>query len=304
MNCREKSQTPNNAHEQNIRKIGWAIIINIGITVAEAIGGILSGSLALLSDAGHNLSDVISLGLSYLGEKFSQRKATRRHTFGFKRTEVFTALINSLSLVGIALFIAIEAIKRISSPPELSLGLMMGVALIGLIGNLISMVILREKERNLNIKAAYLHLFYDAISSIAVIGSALFIYISGLVIADLVASLLIAGMVFWSGLGVIKKTIHILMQGVPEHIVFDRILQDILGVSGVKSVHDLHIWSIDSNEVFLSCHICIDESVGKKDIDTIIRNINEVLLKHHNIYHTVIQAENQNLCGMDILCDK
>ena len=291
-------------HDPHTKRIGWAILINIGITVAEGIGGTLSGSLALLSDAGHNLSDVISLGLSFLGEKLSEKKATRRHTFGFKRTEIFTALINSLSLVGIAVFIVAEALKRMSSPPELSLGLMLGVATIGLLGNLFSMFILGKKERNLNVKAAYLHLFYDALSSVAVIGSGLFIYLTGWVILDLAVSLLIAGMVLWSGLGVIKKTIHIFMQGVPEDLEFDKILEDILKVSGVKSVHGLHIWSIDSSDVFLSCHICMDESDGKKDTDRIIQNINEVLLKNHRIHHTVIQAENQNLCEMDVLCNK
>jgi len=276
----------------------------MGITLAEAIGGMLSGSLALLSDAGHNLSDVISLLLSLLGEKLSKKKPTPRHTFGFKRTEIFTALINSLSLIGIAFFIVVEAIKRIPSPPQLFIGIMLGVAIIGLFGNLFSMTILGRKESNLNIKAAYLHLFYDAISSMAVIGSGILIYLTGWVIVDLIVSLLIAGMVIWSGLGIIKRTIHIFMQGVPEHLEFDRILQDILGVSGVKSVHNLHIWSINSDEAFLSCHICMDEIEGERDIDRIIQNINEVLLKKHHIHHTVIQAENQNLCGTDILCNK
>jgi len=291
-------------HGNNGKNIGWAILINIGITIAEAVGGTLSGSLALLSDAGHNLSDVISLGLSFLGEKISEKKATRRHTFGFKRTEIFTALINSLSLVGIAVFIVVEALKRISSPSELSLGLMLAVATIGLLGNLFSMLILGKKESTLNVKAAYLHLFYDAISSVAVIISGLLIYLTGWVIADLAVSLLIAGMVLWSGLGVIKKTIHIFMQGVPEHLAFDKILQDILKVPGVSSVHGLHIWSIDSSDVFLSCHICMDGSDEKKDTDKIIQNINDVLLKNHSIHHTVIQAENQNLCEMDVLCNK
>jgi cobalt-zinc-cadmium efflux system protein len=294
----------NNGHDHNVKNIGWAILINIGITLAEAIGGTLSGSLALLSDAGHNLSDVISLGLSFLGEKLSEKKATRRHTFGFKRTEIFTALINSLSLVGIAFFIVTEALKRISAPPELSLGLMLGVATIGLFGNLFSMVILGKKENNLNVKAAYLHLFYDAISSVAVIGSGLLIYLTGWVIADLVVSLLIAGMVLWSGLGVIKRTIHIFMQGVPEQLQFDKILHDILGVSGVKSVHGLHIWSIDSSDVFLSCHVCIEQTDGKRDTDKMIQDINEVLQQKHGIHHTVIQAETQNLCKMDVLCNK
>ena len=260
--------------------------------------------VSLLSDAGHNLSDVISLGLSFLGEKLSEKKATRRHTFGLKRTEIFTALINSLSLVGIAFFIVMEALKRISAPQQLSLGLMLVVATIGLLGNLFSMVILGKKESNLNVKAAYLHLFYDAISSVAVIASGLLIFLTGWLIVDLVVSLLIAGMVLWSGLGVIKRTIHIFMQGVPENLEFDKILQDILGVPGVKSVHGLHIWSIDSSDVFLSCHVCMEESDGKGDTDKMIQSINEVLEENHHIHHTVIQAETQNLCKMDVLCNK
>jgi len=291
-------------HGHNGKNIGWAILINIGITLAEAIGGTLSGSLALLSDAGHNLSDVISLGLSFLGEKLSEKKATRRHTFGLKRTEIFTALINSLSLVGIAFFIVMEALKRISAPQQLSLGLMLVVATIGLLGNLFSMVILGKKESNLNVKAAYLHLFYDAISSVAVIVSGLLIYLTGWVMLDLAVSLLIAGMVLWSGLGVIKRTIHIFMQGVPEGLEFDKILEDILKVPGISSVHGLHIWSIDSSDVFLSCHVCTAESDGKGDTDRVIKNINEVLQQKHGIHHTVIQAETQNLCKMDVLCNK
>lgn len=294
----------NHRHDHNIKNIGWAILINIGITLAEAIGGTLSGSLALLSDAGHNLSDVISLGLSFIGERLSRKKATRRHTFGFRRTEVFTALINALSLVGIAAFIVVEAAKRISSPPALSLGLMVGVATLGLFGNVFSMMILGRREANLNVKAAYLHLFYDALSSVAVIGSGFLIYLTGWVVLDLVISLLIAGMVLWSGLGVIKKAVHILMQGVPEGIEFDKILQDILSVPGVQSVHGLHIWSIDSSDVFLSCHVCMEEVDGKRDTDKIIRDVNSMLEKNHHIYHTVIQAENENLCGIDVLCEK
>ena len=158
------------AHDATGRNIGWAILINIGITIAEVIGGLLSGSLALLSDAGHNLADVISIGLSFVGEKLSGRKATRRHTFGFKRTEIFTALINSVSLVAIAVFIVVEALKRLSAPPELSLGLMLAVATLCLLGNVASMLMVgKKKEQNLNVRAAYLHLFYDALSSVAVI---------------------------------------------------------------------------------------------------------------------------------------
>jgi cobalt-zinc-cadmium efflux system protein len=292
-------------HNHDGKNIGGAILINIGITAAEVVGGMLSGSLALLSDAGHNLSDVISLGMSFLGEKLSNRRATRKHTFGFKRTEIFTALINSLSLVGIAFFIVVEALKRISAPPQLSLGLMLGVATIGLLGNLLSMLIVgKNRERNLNVKAAYLHLLYDALSSVAVILSAVLIFLTGWTILDLAASLVIAGLVLWSGLGVVQKTIHIFMQGVPEHLEFDRILEDILKVPGLESAHGLHIWSIDSSDVFLSCHVCLEERDGKADTDRIIQTINEVLDQNYHIHHTVIQAETRNLCGMGVLCNK
>ena len=111
-------------------------------------------------------------------------------------------------------------------------------------------------------------------------------------------------MVLWSGLGVIKRTIHIFMQGVPEGLEFDKILEDILKVSGISSVHGLHIWSIDSSDVFLSCHVCIEQTDGKRDTDKIIQDINEVLQQNYHIHHTVIQAETQNLCKMDVLCNK
>jgi cobalt-zinc-cadmium efflux system protein len=192
-----------------------------------------------------------------------------------------------------------------SGPAQLSLGLMLGVAAIGLLGNLLSMAIVgKGRESNLNVKAAYLHLLYDAISSVAVIGSGVIIFLTGWVVLDLAASLLIAGMVLWSGLGVVKKTIHIFMQGVPEHLEFDRILEDILAVPGVGSVHGLHIWSIDSSDVFLSCHVCLTERDGKADTDRIIKTINEVLGQNYHIHHTVIQEETRNLCEMGALCNK
>lgn len=293
------------AHDATGRNIGWAILINIGITIAEVIGGLLSGSLALLSDAGHNLADVISLGLSFVGEKLSGRKATRRHTFGFKRTEIFTALINSVSLVAIAVFIVVEALKRLSAPPELSLGLMLAVATLGLLGNVASMLMVgKNREQNLNVRAAYLHLFYDALSSVAVIVSGLLILLTGWTMLDMAVSLLIAAMVLWSGLGVIKKTVHIFMQGVPDHLEFDSILKDILGVPEVESVHGLHIWSIDSSDVFLSCHVCMRQREGKPDADRIIQDINGVLRQNHHINHTVVQLETRNLCEMNELCNK
>jgi cobalt-zinc-cadmium efflux system protein len=280
----------------NSKKIGWTIALNIIITISEYVGGLLSGSLALLSDAGHNLSDVISLILSYFGKKISEKKADKKHSFGFKRVEIFTALFNALSLWAIGIIIIIEAIKRINSSESISLGLMLIIAFIGLLGNVFSIIVLnKSKDENLNMKAAYLHLFYDAISSVAVIISAIVIYFTHWIILDIVVSIFIAIMIFWSGFGIIKSTIHIFMQGVPEGIDFEEVYKNILKISGVKSVHSTHIWSINSEETFLSCHICIEN--GKMDNDKIIQKVNAMLEKNYEINHTTIQIEKNNICN-------
>lgn len=220
-------------HNHNSKKIGWTIFLNMVITIAEYIGGIMSGSLALLSDAGHNLSDAISLILSYFGEKISHKKSTQNHSFGFKRVEIFTALINALSLWAIGIFIISEAIQRINGQEAISLGLMMGIATIGLLGNLFFIMTLnKSKDENLNVEAAYLHPFYDAISSIAVIVSGIIIYFTNWYLLDILVSIFIALMVFWSGFGVIRNAIHIFMQGVPEGIEFDDVYRTILSISG------------------------------------------------------------------------
>ena len=292
------------AHEHKItEKIGWTILLNIVITISEYIGGFISGSLALLSDAGHNLSDVISLILGYFGEKVSERKSTKRHTFGFKRTEVFTALINAISLFAIAIFILVEAINRIKSPQTISLGLMIGVGLVGLFGNFVSILILnKEKDKSINMRAAYIHLFYDTLSSVFVIIGGIVIYFTGFMILDTLLSIIIALMIIYSGFGIIKSSLHIFMQGVPEGIDFDKVYNSISKTKGVKSVHNLHIWAIDSNEIFLSCHVSIDKQNynGKDDL---IRKINKSLRSKFKIEHTTIQLEDIP-CTNNKLCNK
>jgi len=289
-------------HEHNHKKIGWTIILNIAITIAEYVGGIMSGSLALLSDAGHNFSDVLSLILGYFGEKVSAKKATKKHSFGFKRFEILTALINALALVAIAIIILIEAINRINNTQQISLGIMLGVGAIGLFGNLFSIMILnKDKESSVNMKAAYLHLFYDTLSSVFVMVSAVIIYFTNYVIIDMIVSVIIAVMILYSSMEIIKKTIHIFMQGVPDGMDFDKIYRAIKSIKSVKTVHDLHIWSVDSNEAFLSCHVCIEKV---KNSDDIINGINKLLLKDFNISHTTIQLENNNLCKEKAICSK
>ncbi|OPY19434.1 MAG: zinc transporter ZitB [Methanomethylovorans sp. PtaU1.Bin073] len=293
------------AHEHNhTEKMGWTIFLNIVITVAEYIGGIYSGSLALLSDAGHNFSDVLSLILGYYGEKVSEKQATKTHTFGFKRFEIFTALINALALVAVAFYILFEAFQRLHEPRNISLGLMLGVGSIGLLGNLISIFVLnKEKNASINMKAAYLHLFYDTVSSAFVMISAVIIYFTNYVFIDTIVSVIIAFMILYSSLDIIKNSIHIFMQGVPEGTEFDEVYSLINDVKGVKSVHNLHIWAINSNNTFLSCHVCIDKTVEKRT-DEVIQTINKLLKEKYEIEHTAIQIEENNICKTGIVCSK
>ena len=277
---------------EHTKKIGWTIALNLAITLAEYIGGTMSGSLALLADAGHNLSDVISLAIGYAGERLAEKKATKRHSFGFKRAEIFTALINALLLWAISILIISEAFERASNPAaEISIWLMVGIGLIGLFGNLFSIMILNAgKDSSLNMKAAYLHMFYDTISSAVVVVSGLAIYFTHIYYIDLAVSILIGIMIFASGMDIVRKAVHILMQGVPEGVDFDEVYEGIKSVEGVSEVHGLHIWSINSKEIFLSCHVCMDGNVSRES-DDVIRRINEVLERNFGIEHTTVQVE-------------
>lgn len=282
-------------------RLAAVIFFNVLITLAEFIGGLLSGSLALVSDAWHNLSDVLSLMLGYAGEKVSERQGGDHFTFGLKRFEVIIALFNALSLLGIGIFIVYEAVQRFLNPVVVDVSIMIPVAIIGLGGNAFSMLVLaRNRKDNLNLKAAFFHLLYDTISSVAVIITGIVLYYTGLVWLDLAISILIVVMMVWSSLGIIVESLRIILQGAPENINFEEVKGSICKVSGVATVHGLHIWSVNSNEVFLSSHICLDgNEVKSGDTDEIIKAINTMLENDFGITHTTLQLENQLLCSVE-----
>lgn len=275
------------------------VTLNVIITVAEYIGGIISGSLALISDAGHNLSDVASLLLGYIGQKVSKQKPGKKYSFGLKRFEVLIALINALTLLAIGTYIIYEAIERYINVQPVNPVIMLPVAFVGLAGNVISMLLLyKDRDENLNLKAAFLHLLYDALSSVGVIivGFVLLVN-SSWVMLDLVVSVAIAFMIVASSLDIIKSSMRILLQGVPTRLDFDEVYNAILTIPQVDTVHGLHIWSVDSNEVFLSCHVCIggDSSLNT---DSIIQAINGMLEAKFGITHTTVQIEHSNICTL------
>jgi cobalt-zinc-cadmium efflux system protein len=280
-------------HPHGTRRLGWTILLNVGITAAELVGGVISGSLALLSDAGHNFSDVIALILAYFGAWGSTLRPTKRSTYGFKRLEVVTAFINALSLVAIALFIVYEALQRYARPVPIHAPVMLIVAVIGLAGNLLSVWLLAGgRERTLNTRAAYLHMLYDAVSSVAVIIGGVVILLSGWYLFDLILSAVIAMMILWSGLDVLKEAGGIFMESVPRGIDVDEVSRSIRAVPGVADVHHLHIWSISSEQIALSCHIALTEAKSR-DFPAVIRTIHEMLKDKHGIGHATIQPEGE-----------
>lgn len=281
----------------------FVILFNAVITVAEYVGGVFSGSLALISDAGHNLSDVFSLILGYAGEKVSEKKPDKKFSFGLKRFEVVVALVNALSLLLIGLYIVYEAAVRYLQPVPIDIRVMIPIAVIGLAGNLFSMLVLmKQRHITLNMKAAFLHLMYDTISSVAVIIAGIVLYFTGLLLVDLVISLIIVLMIAVSSLSIIRDSMRIFLQGTPQNIDTDDVYRDILRIKNVGSVHGLHIWSINSTEVFLSCHICISGTDEGTDTDAIIKNVNTVLEQKYGIRHTTLQVENTRICSDSGTC--
>ncbi len=282
-------------------KFFLSIVLNAFITIAEIIGGILSGSLALVSDAVHNFTDVISLVIGLLGERFSKRKSDKLHTFGFKRTEVITAFLNGVFLLVIAGWLIIEAFKRLLNPEELNLSIMLVAAIIGLVGNLLSIFLLHShREHNLNVKAAYLHLFFDTVSSIFVVLAVPVIYFTGIRIIDPLVTFIIVVFIIKSSYNLIKNTFHILVMGVPVDQDVELIAQELESIEGIENIHHVHLWSIDSRNAFISLHAV----TSREDTDEIIKLINSVLRSKFGITHTTIQIEHKNLCDDNVICDQ
>ncbi len=279
------------SHGGDSKRLGLTILLNVIITAAEFIGGIVSGSLALLSDAAHNLSDVIALILAWFGAKGSELKPTKRSTYGFKRLEVVTALINALSLVAISVYIIIEAFDRYGNPQPIDGVIMLTVAVIGLLGNVFSVWILHgDRNKTINNRAAFLHMLYDAVSSVAVILGGIVILLTDWYLLDLILSILISMMILWSSFDILKEATGIFMESAPKGIDTDDVKKAIEELDKIKEVHHIHIWSISSSEVALSCHVVLDNG-DYSGCTSIIREIHILLENRFGISHATIQPE-------------
>lgn len=287
--------------DKSQKRLVLSLIVTVVILVAEVIGGLMSHSLALLSDAGHVLTDAFALGLSLVALLIMKRPSDHRATYGYQRIGLVAALINSVSLVVIALFIFIEAYKRYYSPPQINTTVMLSITAAGLAGNLIMAWILGHKHDDLNMKSAWLHVLGDTISSVGVIAAGLVIHYTGWVLADAIASGIVGVMIIIGGARVIKDTLWILLELSPVGFNAEELSVKIAGVPEVRGVHDIHVWSIGHGIPAISCHVRVnDQKIS--EADAIRKDIEHKLLQE-GIKHSVIQMECANCHCDDLYCN-
>ncbi len=277
-------------HEAPSGRLGIALVITLGYMAVEIAGGLLFNSLALLADASHMLSDAMALGLSWIAVRIGRRSAGERHTFGFKRSEILAALANGLALWVIAALVMYEAVNRIYAPMTVQGAGMLAVAFAGLAVNLaIAALLFKGRKESLNIKGAFLHVVADAMGSVGAIVAALVILFTGRNWVDPFASILIGLLVLYSSWGLVKESVHILMEGVPAGIDVKQIEQAMVQQAGVCCVYDLHVWSITSGRNSISAHVVLDDSVQERD--GILMNLMALLKDRFGIEHSTIQIE-------------
>ncbi|MGG2896815.1 cation diffusion facilitator family transporter [Enterococcus lactis] len=276
--------------QRSSKKLFGVVVLNAVITLSEFIGGVASGSLSLVSDAFHNLSDTLAIIFSYGAQKMPQKEANERHTYGYQRLEILSAFINSFILIILSLFLAVEAFKRFNSPEKINSHLMLIVAVIGLLANLFSTLLLRqEADENLNIKSSYLHLLSDTLSSISVIIGAVLIRFFGIYWIDPVITLIISIYILLEAIIVIKKAAAILIQSAPT-IDYEKMEQEIKAIEGVKDVHHVHIWQYSEKIIIFDGHIDFEDQL-LSEIEKAYPRITSLLKLKYGITHVTIQAE-------------
>ncbi|MBU8893424.1 MAG: cation diffusion facilitator family transporter [Bacteroidales bacterium] len=278
--------------EPNKKNLLFSVILNATITLAEFIGGILSNSLALLSDAIHNLSDTMAIIISYVALKTSKRKSNTKNTFGYKRIEILAALFNAFLLISISLYLFYEAYQRFLNPEPIKGKLMFIVASVGLAGNLISVLLLhKDSSHNLNIKAAYLHLIGDTLSSVGVIIGSVLIYYWNIYWIDSLLTVIIGIVIIKATWGILKETIEILMQASPTGLDLKEIKTALEKHPGIKDIHHIHSWRLSDSIIHFQCHADVNNNLPINEIDTIRIELENILHLKFGIDHITIQME-------------
>lgn len=271
----------------------FSIILNIVITVAQIIGGIISGSLALISDAVHNFSDVVSLIISYVANVLTRKKLqTLEYTFGYKRAEIIAAFFNAASLVVIGVFLGIEAIKRFSEVHEIQSGLVIWLAILGIAANGLSVLLLKnDAKRNMNMKSAYLHLLSDMLTSVAVLIGGLLMKFYQIYWIDALLTLIISVYLIYMSWRILIDSLKILMLFAPSHIKINEVVEVVQNVTGVKNIHHIHIWQLNDHESHFEAHIEFNEDIKLSEFDLICEEIEKLLMDKFHIQHCNLQPE-------------
>ena len=272
------------------RRFFAVTVLNVLITVVEIIGGLVSGSLALLSDAFHNLGDSFSIVLGYFAQTIANKPETSKRTYGYRRAEILSAMINATFLIIVSLFLIIEAVKRIQQPTHINGKIMLVVAVVGLVANLLSAMLLHSgSHNNLNVKATYLHVLSDALSSFAVIIGGVILTFVNVSWLDPVLTIAVALYIAYEAWPVIQQTITILMESAPQ-LDYKGIEHDLVQIDGVTAVHHVHAWMIDEKRIIFSAHLnCHDMKLS--DVEMIYSQVDQLLREKYGICHVTIQAE-------------
>ena len=296
------------SHDQHAAPTGQRLILSIIATITfvlvETITGYLSHSLALMSDAGHNLADALALIFAWYGVWIARKPSTARRTFGYHRVGTLAALVNSVSLVVIALLVFWEAINRLRHPEPVHSTPMIIVALLAILMNTVISLWLRGgAKKDLGVRSAYLHMLGDAISAAGVVVAGLIVAFTGASIADPVVSILIGILILWSSWGILKESVNVLLEAIPAGMNMIEVEQAIANVHGVLEVHDLHVWTIGSGMICCSCHVMVNEQSVRSG-ENVLRAVTEKLEHNFGIAHTTIQVEVEGCEPNDMYCVK
>ena len=292
------SQTHSHTHshlreaaKQTTTRLSWSLFLTLAFVVVEAAAGVFSNSLALLTDAAHNLTDVIALGLSWFAIRITAQPANARKTYGYHRAGILVALVNSTTLVLISIGIFYEAYKRFISPPEVQSGILIGVGLVAVVVNLVTaMLVHRGSESDLNLRSTFVHLMGDVISTVGAVIAGILIFFTGANWLDPLVSVLIGFLILYNAWGILQETVEILLESTPRDVDLKKMVSEITEVDGVLGVHDLHVWSLTRNLRTMSAHI-LTEDISISAGTRIQSTINELVYHRYNISHATLQLE-------------
>jgi len=291
-------------HHHNVsgKNLFITIVLNVIITLSQIVGGIFSGSLALLSDAMHNFSDVLALVIAYVANRLAARPNNESKTFGYKRAEILAALFNASVLIGIAIFLIIEAFHKFYHPEPINSVWVIGLGTLSIVLNAASVLLIKDdSHENMNIKAAYLHLLTDVMTSVAVVGGGVLMYYFGIFWVDPLISMLIALYLIWASFGLVKESSAILMQFTPEGVSIDDIVKAIEEESEIKNVHHIHIWKLNDHQINLEAHLDFNEDISLSESNRVIDRLEKKLHDTFDVEHTTFQCEYAREDSKDVI---